>query len=108
MTVSTALDDLLSDLKVNDLPGTPAYAGVDLAMMNPATTTIPVPVDSALLAELRERSPGKDDQTLLEELARIELGFATLAEVQERSDLGDDEAREIALRAIRESRAESA
>jgi hypothetical protein len=76
--------------------------------MIPAAQTTPVPIDSALLSELRERHPGKDDRSLLEELARIELGFATLAETQSRSDLDDQSARELALRAVRESRAESA
>lgn len=48
-----------------------------------ATTRIDF--DSELLAKLRARRPGKDDRTLLEELARIELGFETLGEIQRRT-----------------------
>jgi len=38
-------------------------------------TTVKVDFDGDLLEKLRERRPGKDDRTLLEELARIQLGF---------------------------------
>jgi len=69
-----------------------------------ATTN--VPFDSELLAKLRARRPGKDDQTLLEEMARIELGFETLAKVQRRNALSEEEATDLAVRAVREVRAE--
>jgi len=68
-----------------------------------ATTN--VPFDSELLAKLRARRPGKDDQTLLEEMARIELGFETLAKVQRRNALSEEEATDLAVRAVREVRA---
>lgn len=67
-----------------------------------ATTRIDF--DSELLAKLRARRPGKDDRTLLEELARIELGFETLGEIQRRNALSEDEADDLALRAVREVR----
>lgn len=68
--------------------------------------TTKIDFDSDLLAELRARRPGKDDRTLLEELARIELGFETLHEVQRRNALSEDEANDLAVRAVREVRAE--
>lgn len=76
----------------------------DYAMGMAATTKIDF--DSELLAKLRARRPGKDDRTLLEELARIELGFETLTEVQRRNALSEDEANDLAVRAVREVRAE--
>jgi hypothetical protein len=69
-----------------------------------ATTNIPF--DSALLAKLRARRPGKNDQTLLEEMARIDLGFETLAETQRRNALSGEDATDLAVRALREIRAE--
>ncbi|HEY4280939.1 MAG TPA: hypothetical protein VGM91_22185 [Conexibacter sp.] len=68
--------------------------------------TTKIDFDSELLAKLRARRPGKDDRTLLEELARIELGFETLREVQDRNALSDEEANDLAVRAVREVRAE--
>jgi hypothetical protein len=69
-------------------------------------TTVKIDFDGDLLARLRARRPGKDDRTLLEELARIELGFETLAEVQRRNALSEQEATDLAVRAVREVRAE--
>lgn len=69
-------------------------------------TTVKVDFDGDLLAKLRARRPGKDDRTLLEELARIGLGFETLAEVQRRNALTEQEATDLAVRAVREVRAE--
>ena len=68
--------------------------------------TTKIDFDSELLAKLRARRPGKDDRTLLEELARIELGFETLREVQRRNALSDENATDLAVRAVREVRAE--
>jgi hypothetical protein len=79
-------------------------AGRRYASTVAATTNIPF--DSELLAKLRARRPGKDDQTLLEELARIDLGFETLTETQRRNALGDEDATDLAVRALREIRAE--
>lgn len=68
--------------------------------------TTHIPFDSELLAKLRARRPGKDDQTLLEELARIDLGFETLTETQRRNAMSDEDATDLAVRALREIRAE--
>src|ERR1035441_10795190 len=55
-----------------------------------ATTT--VEIDSDLLARLRERSPGKSDRELLEELATVTLGFETIQRVRQRTaDAGVDQ-----------------
>jgi hypothetical protein len=69
-------------------------------------TTVKVDIDSDLLARARARWPGKDDRTLLEDLAQIALGRETLAEVQRRNALSEQEAMDLALRAVREVRAE--
>ncbi len=71
-----------------------------------ATTS--VEIDSELLARLRDRHPGKDDRSLIEDLARIELGFASLREAQKRNALDEDAATEIAVRAVHEARKASA
>ena len=67
-----------------------------------ATTS--VEIDSGLLAGLRERHPGKDDRSLLEDLARIELGFAAIGSAQKRSGLDEDEAMRLAVEAVHEVR----
>jgi hypothetical protein len=69
-------------------------------------TTVRVDIDGDLLARARARRPGKDDRTLLEELAQIGLGRETLAEVQRRNALSEQEATDLAVRAVREVRAE--
>lgn len=69
-------------------------------------TTVKVEFDGDLLAKLRARRPGKDDRMLLEELARIELGFEAIAKVQRRNALSEEEANDLAVRAVREVRAE--
>lgn len=66
--------------------------------------TTRVEIDSELLERLRARHPGKDDRELIEDLARVELGFNALHAVQQRNALAEDEAAELALRAVRESR----
>ena len=71
-------------------------------------STTRVEIDTALLARLRERHPGKDDRSLIEDLARIELGFASIRDVQRRSTLDEDEATELAVRAVHEARRASA
>lgn len=63
-----------------------------------------VQIDSELLARLRARHPGKDDRALLEDLARIDLGFAAMREAQQRNALSDQEAAELAVRAVEEAR----
>jgi len=70
-----------------------------------ATTT--VEIDSDLLARLRERSPGKSDRELLEELATVTLGFETIQCVRQRTaDAGVDqqEIEDEAVRVVREHR----
>ena len=67
-----------------------------------ATTT--VQIDSELLEQLRERHPGRDDRTLIEDLARVELGFAALHASQIRNGLDDEVATESAVRAVHEAR----
>lgn len=66
--------------------------------------TTRVEIDSELLERLRARHPGKDDRELIEDLARVELGLNALRAAQQRNALSEDEAAELALRAVRESR----
>jgi hypothetical protein len=63
-----------------------------------------VEIDSDLLERLRVRHPGKDDRALIEDLARVDLGFNALRAAQERSALAEDEATDLAVRAVHESR----
>jgi hypothetical protein len=70
-----------------------------------ATTT--VEIDSDLLNRLRERSPGRSDRELLEDLAAVTLGFETVHRVQRRTaDAGIDqeEIEDEAVRVVREHR----
>lgn len=71
-------------------------------------STTSVEIDTELLARLRERHPGKDDRSLFEDLARIDLGFAAVRESQKRNALAEDEAAELAVRAVHEARNASA
>jgi hypothetical protein len=64
-----------------------------------ATTT--VEIDSDLLARLRERSPGKSDRELLEELATVTLGFETIQRVRQRTAEAGVDQREIEDEAVR-------
>ena len=70
-----------------------------------ATTT--VEIDSDLLARLRERSPGRSNRELLENLAAVTLGFETIHRVQRRTaDAGvdQDEIEGEAVRVVRARR----
>jgi hypothetical protein len=67
-----------------------------------ATTTIEI--DSELLVRLRSRHPGKDDRALIEELARIDLGFAALRDSQRRNSLDEADASELAVHVVHEAR----
>jgi hypothetical protein len=69
-----------------------------------ATTT--VEFDSDLLERLRARRPGKDDRALLEELARIQLGFEAMEASQRRNAADEDEAMAEAVKVVHEIRAE--
>ncbi|HEY2595625.1 MAG TPA: hypothetical protein VGK33_17165 [Chloroflexota bacterium] len=66
--------------------------------------TTMVEIDSELLARLRVRHPGRDDRTLIEDLARVDLGFAALRDSQTRNALDDEQATEFAVRAVHEAR----
>lgn len=66
--------------------------------------TTPVKIDSELLERLRARHPGKDDRAVIEDLARVELGFDALRAAQQRNGLTDEQAADLAVRAIDESR----
>jgi len=68
---------------------------------------VKVDIDSDLLARARAGWPGKDDRTLLEDLAQIALGRETLAEVQRRNALSEEEATALAVRATRDERREA-
>jgi hypothetical protein len=70
-----------------------------------ATTT--VQIDSDLLARLRERSPGRSDRELLEDLATVTLGFETIQRVRQRTaEAGVDqqEVEDEAVSVVRERR----
>ena len=67
--------------------------------------TTMVEIDSDLLGRLRERSPGRSDRELLEDLAAVTLGFETIHRVQRRTaDAGIDQ-EEIEGEAVRVVRA---
>jgi hypothetical protein len=70
--------------------------------MAPATTR--VEIDSELLARLRARHPAKDDRALIEDLARVDLGFNALRVAQQRNALAEPDAADLAVHALRESR----
>jgi hypothetical protein len=67
-----------------------------------ATTRIEI--DTDLLARLRARHPGRDDRALIEQLARVDLGFAAMRDAQKRSALGEHDATNLAVRAVHEAR----
>jgi hypothetical protein len=64
-----------------------------------------VEIDNDLLARLRERSPGKNDRELLEDLAMVTLGFETIHRVQRRTaeaGIYQEDIEREAVRAVRE------
>ena len=70
-----------------------------------ATTT--VQIDSDVLARLRERSPGRSDRELLEDLATVTLGFEAIQRVRQRTAEAGVDQQEIedeAVRVVRERR----
>jgi hypothetical protein len=67
-----------------------------------ATTNIEI--DTELLERLRARAPGKDDRELIEDLARISLGFDVIRESQRRNAVPDDRAMDEAVRTVHEIR----
>jgi hypothetical protein len=66
--------------------------------------TTRVEIDNELLERLRARHPGKGDRALIEDIARVELGFNALRAAQDRNALAEDEALELGVRAVRDSR----
>ncbi len=66
--------------------------------------TTRVEIESELLERLRARHPGKDDRALIEDLARVDLGFNAPRAAQQRNALAEDEAADLGVRAVRESR----
>ena len=69
-------------------------------------TTVPVEIDSKLLALLRERYPGKSDRELLERLAIADLGKALFDDSRRMDADPEDVVLEEAVRAVHEVRAE--
>jgi len=63
-----------------------------------------IEIDSDVLERLRARRPGKSDRELIENLAMIELGRATLSDVQRRFALPEQEAISLGVRAVHEAR----
>ncbi len=76
-------------------------------MSAPATTT--VEFDRELLGKLRQRSPGKSDRELLEDLAVIGLGDEAIARMREAfAGVDPREIETQAATAVREARHELA
>lgn len=67
-------------------------------------TTVKIEMDSQLLERLRARHPGKSDRELIERLAVIELGMAMVRDSQRRNALSEEEAMDLAVRALHEAR----
>lgn len=67
-----------------------------------ATTS--VKIDTELLERLRARHPGKEDRELIENLARISLGFEVIRESQRWNDVPEDKAMAEAGRAVHDVR----
>lgn len=67
-----------------------------------ATTNIEI--DAELLERLPARAPGKDDRKLIEDPARISLGFEVLRESQRRNAVPDEQAMDEAVRTVHEIR----
>jgi hypothetical protein len=66
--------------------------------------TTHVEIDNGLLERLRARHPGKRDRELIEDVAKVHLGVSALRETQQSNALGDDDAIELGVRAVHESR----
>lgn len=67
-------------------------------------STRSIEIDSDVLERLRARHPGKSDRELIEDLVLIELGRATLSDVQRRFALPEQEAISLGVRAVHEAR----
>jgi hypothetical protein len=78
--------------------------GVDGGRRLVLMATTKIEIDSELLDGLRSRHPGKPDQALIEDLARVELGFAALYDAQTRNAMSEEDAMALALEAVHETR----
>lgn len=72
--------------------------------MPPATATTTVEIDTSLLECLRARHPGKADRAMIEDIARIDLGFSILRQAKQRNALTEGEAMELGVGAAQEAR----
>jgi hypothetical protein len=72
-----------------------------------ASPTKQVEFDSELLDRLHERRPETSDRELLESMAKMTLGRETLRRVQERNTLSEDEAIELGVKAVHQTRHKS-
>jgi hypothetical protein len=76
-------------------------------MSTPSSDTTTVEIDTQLLDALRACFPGESDRSLLERLIRVEIGFGVLRASRNTADgLSEEEANGLAVRAVREVRAE--
>jgi hypothetical protein len=66
--------------------------------------TATIEIDAVLLDRLRTRHPGKGDREMIEDIARIDLGFSMLRQSQLRNALSEDDALRLGVRAVHEAR----
>lgn len=79
-------------------------AAVKLRHVPPATATTTVEIDTSLLERLRARHPGKADRAMIEDIARIDLDFSMLRQAKQRNAPTEDDATEIGVSAVHETR----
>jgi hypothetical protein len=72
--------------------------------MPSTTATTAVEIDTSLLERLRVRYPGKADRAIIEDIARIDLGFSALRQAKQRNALSEGEATELGVSAVRDAR----
>jgi hypothetical protein len=72
--------------------------------MPPATATTTIEIDTSLLERLRARHPGNADRAMIEDIARIDLGFSALRQAKQRNALTEGEATELGVSALRDAR----
>lgn len=70
----------------------------------PATATTTIEIDTSLLERLRAGHPGKADRAMIEDIARIDLGFSVLRQAKQRNALTEGEATELGVSAVRDAR----
>ncbi len=79
-------------------------AAVKLRHVPSATATTTVEIDTSLLERLRARHLGKADRAMIEDIARIDLGFSALRQAKQRNALTEGEATELGVSAVRDAR----